>query len=311
MTEFFLYLKSVSLDARSISLTRQLCHRVVRQRLLANTAHADEVDASCAANAKRSKIPPPPISAFAHRKYRYRGESDISNQSDLPFLVHSAHTRSTIGWPNAFVSYINKQVSMDDEGSAKVCLFPGSIESFNSLLTEALETMRAYSPLGYALVCSLVTDVIAVESGDFMSSSSPFFLGAIALNPEKLKNRYSYVDHLVHEASHIDLFIRQNVITYQLSNDSWLDSPFRQKRRPIIAVLHACFVLARICLVLREVVIFSRDSCNDLQQLLHDNLEMLSHSIESLQGSHELSEAGSGLLANIEEVYLQLKNGAF
>lgn len=82
-------------------------------------------------------------------------------------------------------------------------------------------------------------------------------MGTIVIAPKITWCLADYVENLIHEMSHIDLFIRQ-LIDPIVEKNVLLNSPLRKNKRPTIGVFHAAFVLSRVVKLLAALL---NDQC--------------------------------------------------
>ncbi|MBS9440795.1 MFS transporter [Photorhabdus heterorhabditis] len=81
-----------------------------------------------------------------------------------------------------------------------------------------------------------INDILIVKCDNFIASSSIKFLGTIIIAPKKHWKIIDYMENLIHEMSHIDLYIKQLVDPLVISKNL-IKSPFRNYNRPVIGVL--------------------------------------------------------------------------
>ncbi|ADP10481.1 hypothetical protein EJP617_08000 [Erwinia sp. Ejp617] len=92
---------------------------------------------------------------------------------------------------------------------------------------------------------SMVGRIVIVNCDELVGCSSPLFLGLIIIAPKGNWTIYDYMENIIHEMSHIELYIKQ-IVDPLVIKGSYLKSPFRNQPRPASGVYHAAFVLARI-----------------------------------------------------------------
>jgi hypothetical protein len=227
------------------------------------------------------------------------GQGSLPHAAPLASLVQF-FSEDSDPWIYELIDFINADIDDQGEKGAALALRsadPGVVDSVHAAL-EAID--RSLPAMGY-LVRKLVRHVIVCKSQDFIGSSTPKALGAIVVAPTAQWTLALYIDTLVHEASHIELFVRQ-LCDPLVVGSVYLDSPLRNQQRPQIGVLHAAFVLARVCLALQA---FSRccqtppAESSEAKFLLAQNHRFLAEAIIVLRNGASLTEAGKYLLTNI------------
>lgn len=136
-------------------------------------------------------------------------------------------------------------------------LCPAAMSHYNEvafhMIAEAEEILVRLAPDAYDALRIYIQHILVVTCEDLVAVSSPAFLGDIAIAPKESWTVVDYIENLVHEASHIDLFVRQTIDPL-VARESLLASPFRRRLRPAIGVFHAAFVLTRIAATLNILI---------------------------------------------------------
>jgi HEXXH motif-containing protein len=116
-------------------------------------------------------------------------------------------------------------------------------------LGQAWRLIAKQAPAAGAVLARLLGRVLLVEHGVLIAASAPAFPGRILLAPKRDWRCLDFVEAMVHEASHLDLFLRQSVDPLVRPGPP-LPSPLRSSLRPPLGVLHAAFVLRRVTMIL-------------------------------------------------------------
>lgn len=118
--------------------------------------------------------------------------------------------------------------------------------------------------------------------------------GLIIIAPKKDWTLYDYMENIIHEMSHIELYIKQ-LVDPLIIKGNYLKSPFRKQPRPASGVYHAAFVLARI---IRYMAPF----CTNSQHAAHlkDRIDacriLLDETLSQFHDKKSLTPAGEHLL---------------
>lgn len=196
-------------------------------------------------------------------------------------------------WVNALVGALNESVTEQGEGTATVTEFDGDKIEFETSLKGALSLLSDHSPDSFCLVRSMISHIIIINGSSFVGSSSKLFLGASLINPSSHPTGAHLIDTLVHEASHIELYIRQFLEPFVIDNAFMLSSPLRTSARPAEAVLHATFVLGRTCIALAEIIKYHGVPYrNEYVELLNSNFGSFSEGLHTLSHPGLLTDRG-------------------
>lgn len=161
------------------------------------------------------------------------------------------------GWENRITLYSCENENVYKSVMDRLCLemkiqnevfSPVKSNSENAQTEMALLAIKFLSESDECLefsLRSLVGKIVIVDCEELVGCSSPLFLGLVVLAPKKNWTIYDYMENLIHEMSHIELFIKQ-IVDPLIIKGSYLKSPFRNQLRPASGVYHAAFVLARI-----------------------------------------------------------------
>ncbi|WP_180299374.1 aKG-HExxH-type peptide beta-hydroxylase [Bartonella tribocorum] len=177
--------------------------------------------------------------------------------------------------------------------------------SYKEKISTALNILDTATPiLGYALN-KFVKQILIVDSTVLIATSSLAFLGLIVISPKNEWTLYDYMENLVHELSHIELYIKQ-LIDPLVATDALLHSPFRLQKRPANAVFHAMFVLARIVLYLDGI--YQHDiECAVYQNHMARLISLLTETAEQFEDSSCLTPYGRNLMDDIQNLLLKVQ----
>lgn len=165
------------------------------------------------------------------------------------------------------------------------------------MLSETEMLLQSTDAFAARAVQMYIKTLVILSCPDFTAASSAKFLGVVVMSPKRDWQVTDYIENIVHEASHIDLFIRQ-IIDPLVVSKTYIASPYRALPRPAIGVFHAAFVLSRICLVLHQLLI-QRVYADRVEMQLHINREKLIAALESLRSNIELTPLGRCIFNNM------------
>lgn len=116
---------------------------------------------------------------------------------------------------------------------------------------DALDECDPYTALEYRI---LVTDTVVITSRYINAGTSFRAFGYVLLQELGVRAWTTYLEEMVHEAAHLYLYLlwTQDPIVAGDDNPKYR-SPLRTESRPMSAVFHAMFVLARTVRMLRVV----------------------------------------------------------
>ena len=171
---------------------------------------------------------------------------------DTTFRIESA---SSEAWERSIIATARHEAPGGEDGGMilRPLLEADPGHRFTSAFT-ALQYLKQIEPELAAEFDDYVTRVKLFNGKGFLGFSSPRAFGAIYMRlPEANPVEY-FLEHLVHELSHLDL----NLL---MAHDPLLENPgdmhaapLREEERPLFQVLHATYVLNRNVRVTRKLV---------------------------------------------------------
>ena len=165
--------------------------------------------------------------------------------------------------------------------------------------------IRQNNVINFALQ-NFINNIIIVDCDDLVACSSHKFMGTIVIAPKMSWCFADYVENLIHELSHIDLFIRQ-LIDPIVEKNILLESPFRKDKRPTIGVFHAAFVLSRVVTILATLSNEKHEAALTRLRFLN-NYENLIETLETLNNAPFLTNMGKILLEEMNKHALLYKD---
>lgn len=186
-----------------------------------------------------------------------------------------------------------------------------ALRQSEGLIHRALDCLEVVDPEAHREVATLVHTLWLCDSAAFQGASSfSFFSGMFLSLPEHRGLDY-WVEWLVHEAAHIHLHaVLCEDALVENEPTARYDSPLRPDPRPMVQIVHAAFVLAR---VIHSFVGWRNRAAASPEPLpagFADRLSVLSSryldAAEVLQEHAVWTEAGRELLASLNEMVEQL-----
>ncbi len=213
------------------------------------------------------------------------------------------YNESSENWIKKIVDYFNETSVQESTELSKVT-FKEYDEAINIKIQTALEILSNSAKDFKILVEKMIRTITICQGGDFYGASIAHVLGFVLIDSGINWTIPLLIDTLVHEASHIELFIRQLVDPLVVRGQQYLKSPFRKLKRPQSAVLHSAFVLCRVCEVLEKII--NDKSVEKLyreqtESLLKSNQKLLKEALYSLKEGAIFSEHGKILFLEMSK----------
>ena len=145
-------------------------------------------------------------------------------------------------------------------------------------LLSAIKLISTHFPNHWLETCNLTDEIVLLHNSGKIkihSASNFYTFGLILINILPNNSLLHYIEHLVHEISHLFLYIISTKDSLVKNRDEEIFvAPFRKDKRPMTGIFHAFFVLARIIYVF-----------NKLQSSIH---ELPSSSLEELRKRNKI-----------------------
>jgi HEXXH motif-containing protein len=147
-----------------------------------------------------------------------------------------------------------------------------------------------------------VSSVKLFSARTMQGATSPRFFGNIFLRlPYPTEDPVLFfLEHLVHETSHLHLFAMMGEDPLFLnSEDELFVSPIRPDKRPMMGIFHATFVLARIAHIFRQyLALYPSDK--DAKEILQKTKKSFFEGYEIVKNQAKLTEAGTDICSTME-----------
>ncbi len=148
------------------------------------------------------------------------------------------------GWVAAALSEFSSGLAFAED----VCLSSES-EMRQLQLSNSLVFLERIWPQQQAILIRLAPVVVSIRAHRLRSATSTSAFGAVFLEESAFNSQILLLDLLVHEATHLELLLRNYFFQPLQNPEEYGPSPFRTEPRPLDAVLHAVFVLARLLML--------------------------------------------------------------
>lgn len=106
----------------------------------------------------------------------------------------------------------------------------------------------------------------------------------------------------MHEAAHLDLIIKQSLDPILKNGKDFVVSPFRRGKRPLIALLHAVYVLKRAVHLMSKLLecrILNDQEANRATEILRDYRKKFEFGYSTLMEFAEPTPAGEVLIRSL------------
>lgn len=184
-------------------------------------------------------------------------------------------------------------LEMEQQNEHFAPIYCSAVEAYSEMTLTAVRLLGELNGNLKSALSRLVGRIVIVECEELVGCSSALFLGLIIIAPKKHWTIYEYMENIIHEMSHVELYMKQLVDPLTMKG-SYLNSPFRKKLRPASGVYHAAFVLARIILLLAPLSSSSEHS-TEMEKRLDAWRLMLHETLSQFHGEEILTPAGESL----------------
>jgi hypothetical protein len=215
---------------------------------------------------------------------------------DTRFRMSSVLTES---WEESFIQTARNEPAEGLDENAKIIrpLLQADPSYKFTPAFAALETLKRVDPELSAVFYEYVSRIKLFSGRGYLGFSSPAAFGAIFMRlPDERPVEY-FLEHLVHELSHLDL----NVL---MAHDPLLENPLdrheaplREEQRPLFQILHATYVLSRNVRVARRLV---GDRDLDCEEDLEGFEKSYARGYRVVEAHAKLTPMGERLLESLE-----------
>ncbi|GEM_PF-4180333 len=206
-------------------------------------------------------------------------------------------------WEDFVVAEAKRLVKEDCGGIAEIePVFEPDLSLAKDRICAALCTIARYDPEMFSEIKQHVW-MIKIFCGKItMGFTDMRILGAMLIRlPAKVASPVMYfVEHIVHEASHIHLNCLMAIDPLILNSpDDRYISPLRTDLRPMMGVFHAMYVSAKIARTFMKLYLGTGN--NKLLQPLAETLDETIRGIAEIEKNAQLTFMGQSLLASVKE----------
>jgi HEXXH motif-containing protein len=113
-------------------------------------------------------------------------------------------------------------------------------------LVEARRVLERLWPRARASVDLHCDRVVWLRGERYHSMTMPYAFGVVFVRPRHDMTRPEYVEALLHESAHLELYVKQAFDPLVMNPLAPVRSPLRSDARPVMAALHAVYVLSRM-----------------------------------------------------------------
>ena len=164
-------------------------------------------------------------------------------------------------------------------------------------IAQAFSTVRTAWPELHEEIRSHIRTFVPFESELLVGWTHVTFLGAIFIRAIPGDLLFT-LERLVHEASHVRLYLMSIQPPYRSGQDLLIYSPFRKDPRPVGGVFHAAFVYCRLIEFLRRAY----RALGDERMLARaqELLPLCRDAMSSVRASGAINELGNSLLDELD-----------
>ncbi|WP_157804216.1 aKG-HExxH-type peptide beta-hydroxylase [Lysinibacillus xylanilyticus] len=199
--------------------------------------------------------------------------------------------------------------SFDEQHKKNMELSCGSIyeNEIQKLVLEALNLLNELCPGAYKEAKSILRECVLLSGKGLKSSSVPISFGAVFLLPNKDWNIVNILDFIVHEIAHHSLVIKSSLVKIINNPTDLSKSPLRPDPRPINGILHATFVLVRVCYILIQYIQQDGEYSKTAIKYVSNYLKNLNEGLNSLKLDANWTSEGVILMEDMMDGYIELK----
>jgi hypothetical protein len=208
------------------------------------------------------------------------------DQSEVPPPLECGRQAAESAWMRYGLEHVSRDLNARGRRDALLRLADTNNSVYPcAMINESLSLLQGTWPEAAGEHQRLLREIVLLSGTGLQSASVPYIFGAVYLCPQPSWTRTTYLDLLLHETGHHSLTVKTSLIELVSNPKAVAYSPLRAEPRPLIAVLHATFVLVRIThglsRVLDNVPLSERDNVASL---------FVQRMAELRQGINSLSE---------------------
>lgn len=189
----------------------------------------------------------------------------------------------------------------DDEDDAEVTTAAaGRIDAAKGPIAEALALIARGHPASAAEIGSLVSELTLFDGKVIGGSTDVRVFGNMFLRlpPPDQEPVVYFVDHLIHEAGHLYLNALMAHDPLILNDDGrTYPAPTRADPRPLFGILHATFILARLCAAFEAIIAVQPDPYTARLEAMR---RQFAHGVATLRAHGRFTGLGAALQDQFE-----------
>lgn len=195
-------------------------------------------------------------------------------------------------WAKDLLEDKNKSLSKLYGDASYKTISPSPVQ--RDLYNKAKEHLKNTSPELLAVYNSFVSHTFFSESKDLLSFTIPQAIGAIVITPKENWTLAHYVEAIVHEATHVELTMKQQMDPLLENPKELTNNPLRKDPRPLNGTFHACLVMLRTCYAISLL-----PKSPDKEAQLNEYLALLPFALEEIANKAKFTDRGSMFFSNM------------
>ena len=182
------------------------------------------------------------------------------------------------------------------------------------LICQAIEAIASIDEEQHKEILMLCSNIVLFEADEIIAFTSIDVHGMIFIKPTSTCNTVFFIDHIIHECSHIALNCVLADLERYFKVDPFLtiyNSPFRKgEKRGVYHTIHACFVLARLSSFYGKYLpeVEGTEFYNDVVGRLLLNIARLEEGISYINDENIYTDQGKKILNYLNTILVESKN---
>ncbi len=214
-------------------------------------------------------------------------------------------------WVQKAIQEQVKEYSSDTGDAISLQLKEPSTKELSEM-GRALNLLEKIWPEAHRQINRYVKRIILLEGNNFESGTAAYAFGAVFINPGPDWNSIKFMDILLHESGHLSLMVKQTFGRLIHNFQEKASSPLRKEERWLNGIIHAAFVIYRICYGLQRVKqfpqYFTAEELKVADQLLEENLVHFEKALGTLRDKAQFTDIGEHFMNQLLDSYEKLKS---
>jgi HEXXH motif-containing protein len=201
---------------------------------------------------------------------------------------------ATHAWERALLHEIRSHQVPETKAPGVFPMLERPLLPHEKRIEEVMRMIREVDPAMHHEIAEHVSLVKLFTGRGIEGLSTPKAFGAIWLQAPEPENAISwYLEHLVHECSHLHLNLLMVLDPLMTNPNDLNEAPIRPDPRPMFQILHGTFVLARNCRTHRRVSaeypeLGLTEAVKKFEEQFLKGLEVLTHNMKPTELGHYL-----------------------